>query len=157
MRITNLNDAQIWDYNPAPSMEPSPSLTIDAKLAQDLCMQHINGLSKISRHLPASSNTQKIAGLLSDLMHEFITVFGSGMLEQNTMMDAVQEYTITLDRKITDPQMRDGSRTTILRGIEQKISKKYNMDPQRLHASFIEKHNQTPYEYFTKRLRGSSK
>jgi hypothetical protein len=56
---------------------------IDASLAQDLCMQYMTGLSKITRKLPASEHTQKISGLLHDLTGELVAVFGKGILEQD--------------------------------------------------------------------------
>ena len=52
MRITNLRDSQhLWNLQLKPTVDEPIALGLDAKLAQDLCMQHVQGLSKIDNLL----------------------------------------------------------------------------------------------------------
>ena len=127
---------------------------MDAKVAQDLCMQYINGLSKLTRQFPANEHSQTIAGLLADLSHELVTMFGGNILEQHTIADAVQEYTTSLERNLNNPDWNDGRLTNLLRNMEKKIAATYHSDSQSLHAAFIQTHNMSPYQYYRDHQRG---
>ena len=155
MRITQLADSQqLWNLKAAAGMSEPVRLSMDAKLAQDLCMQYCNGLSKMTRQFPACEHTQRIAGLIADLSHELVAMFGSNILEQHSESDAVHEYTVALEKNLTNPDWKDGGLTHLLRSTENQVAKKYGKDPQRLHAAFIQTHNKSPYQYYRDQQRG---
>lgn len=155
MRINQLNDAQqLWNLKVPQGISEPVRMSMDVKLAQDLCMQYCNGLSKMTRQFPASEHTQRIAGLIADLSHELVSMFGSNILEQHSESDAVNEYTVALEKNLTNPDWHDGRLTHLLRDAEKSIAKKYGTDVQRLHAAFIQTHNKSPYQYYRDHQRG---
>jgi hypothetical protein len=155
MRINQLNDAQqLWNLKVAQGISDPVRMSMDVKLAQDLCMQYCNGLSKMTRQFPASEHTQRIAGLIVDLSHELVSMFGNSILEQHSDADAVHEYSDTLKNNLSNPDWHDGRLTHLLRTTENQVAEKYRTDPQRLHAAFIQTHNKSPYQFYRDQQRG---
>lgn len=155
MRITNLRDSQhLWNLQLKPTVDEPVALGLDAKLAQDLCMQHVQGLSKITRKLPACEQTQRIAALLQDLSHELLGFFGTKVLEMRSVQDAVNEYAQALSLKLGDRQWKDGRLTNLLNNLEKTLAGKYGMTAPALRAAFIQTHNVTPYQWYRDHSRG---
>lgn len=137
-----------------PTVDEPVALGLDARLAQDLCMQHVQGLSKITRKLPACEQTQRIAALLQDLSHEIMGFFGTKILEMRSVQDAVNEYSQALSLKLGDSKWRDGNLTTLLNNLEHVTANKYGMTAPALRAAFIQTHNLTPYQWYRDHSRG---
>ena len=117
-------------------------------------MQHVQGLSKITRKLPACEQTQRIAALLQDLSHELLGFFGTKVLEMRSVQDAVNEYAQALSLKLGDRQWKDGRLTNLLNNLEKTLAGKYGMTAPALRAAFIQTHNVTPYQWYRDHSRG---
>lgn len=155
MRITNLRDSQhLWNLELKPTVDEPVALGLDAKLAQDLCMQHVQGLSKITRKLPACEQTQRMAALLQDLSHELLEFFGGKILEMRSVKDAVGEYAQSLSLKLGDSKWQDGNLTSLLNNLEKTLAGKYGMTAPALRAAFIQTHSLTPYQWYRDHSRG---
>ncbi len=117
-------------------------------------MQHVQGLSKITRKLPACEQTQRIAALLQDLSHEILGFFGTKILEMRSVQDAVNEYAQGLSVKLGDKKWHDGNLTGLLNNMEKSIASKYGMTAPALRAAFIQTHSLTPYQWYRDHSRG---